>query len=171
MNSLRTLHMWNELRGSSEVRAFSIRVGASLLLFLAASVAWAQIVSPATERAHCGEKIDRDDVLVLDLEPFEGDVERVQQFIASNVENLKIKSSNPETIRTATRSARKNRMSAMKRSRTEVAKRGCDVVLVVAAWIGDDDALYAHRLPNGQGAIAAGLHYAYARVLMATGDH
>lgn len=136
-----------------------------------ADLCHAQIVSPPQRPAHCGPAIKKDDVLVLDLEGFGDDTEAAQAFIAKHVTGLEVKSEEAEVIRTRTRNSRRDRMDAMQRSQKEAASRGCNVVLVLRAWAGEDSAAYAMPAPSGPGAFAIGLHYAYARVLLGVGDH
>ena len=136
----------------------------------------AQIVSPEVEerQVRCGPSLKKKEVLVLDLESFGSDVEAVKSFLARHVKNLDLKSDAPETIRTALRSARKDRLSAMRRAQTTAAERGCNVVLVLRAWEGANDAAFAQSIPSAPGggsSIAVGMHYAYATVVMGTGDH
>lgn len=157
---------------SSKLGLFSLLVAAQL----APTVLDAQIVSPESPagETRCGPPIKKKDVLVLDLERFGSDSEAAYAFVARYVENIELESDAPETIRTALRSARKNRMSAMRRAQTDAAERGCNVVLVFRAWAGPEDAAYAHatRTPGGGAqAFAFGIHYAYATVMMGTGDH
>ena len=66
-------------------------------------------------------------VLVLDLEGCKDSDERIK-FVETHVSNLEIKNPRPEIIRTTLRSPRKNRMSAIKRARSEAADRGFNVV-------------------------------------------
>ena len=148
-----------------------VLVGVAIIFY--ATAVWPQIVSPTPEKKEirCGHTILNKDVLVLDLEPFGTDAERADEFIRKLVQELEIRSEEVETIRTRLRSARKNRMSAMKRARTEAARRGCNVVLVLAAWAGAESAAYSQALPGGQQSIAVGLHYAYAKIQMASGKH
>lgn len=137
----------------------------------------AQIVSPESSRRagpRCGAEIKKKDVLVLDLERFGDDSEAATEFIERYVENLQLKSEAPETIGTTLRSARKNRMSAMKRAQRTAAERGCNVVIVLRAWAGRDEATYVQTIPTPSGGaqgFGVGLHHAYATVLMGTGDH
>lgn len=142
----------------------------SVLLAAFAVTAWAQIVSPSTKKARCGAAIPKEKVLVLDLEPFGDNTEEADAFIQKYVQNLDIRSEVPETVQTIMRSATKNRMSAMKRAQKEAAQRGCSVVLVLAAWAGNNSAAHAQPMPGGQ-SIAVGMHFAYAKILMASGDH
>lgn len=148
-----------------------------VLLSLVPTVTSAQIISPSAKSdpakvVKCGPKIKTDKVLVLDLEPYT-DSEETVQFIGRHVTDLELESEESEVIRTTLRSAIKSRLSAMKRARKTAAQRGCNVVLVTEAWEGDDSAAVAQTTPVGAGSqtIAVGLHYAYARVLMGTGEH
>jgi hypothetical protein len=51
----------------------------------------------------------------------------------------------------------------------EGAKRGCDVVLVLAAWTAEDGAVAVQTGP--QLSVGVALRYGYATVLFGTGDH
>lgn len=152
------------------MRMHAVMGGVLVALLLSAPGA-AQIVSPAPAKVRCGEPIPKDDVLVLDLEPFEDDEAATDAFVSAHVRDLEIRSWKPETIRTRVRSDRKDRMSAMKRAQKTSAKRGCNVVLVLSAWEGYDEGAFAPPLPGAAGSAAMGTHYAYAEVLLATGDH
>jgi len=141
-----------------------------LLSCLVAGPAFSQIVSPEQD-AKCGPAIQPKKVLVLDLEPFGENTEGAQNFVDRHVENLRLVSEVPETIRTAMRSARKSRKSAMKRAQKTAASRGCNVVLVLRAWEGEDNAAMAYVAPpsrTGTQGVAVGLHYAFAKVLIGT---
>ena len=137
---------------------------------LQADLSSAQIVSPVDTEARCGATLKKEEVLVLDLEPFGEDQAAVESFIAKHAQELVIKSELAETIRTRLKSARKNRMDAMKRAQKVAASRGCNVVLVLQAWAGNNESAYVQALPGGSG-VAIGTHYAHARVLMASGQH
>lgn len=119
-----------------------------ILLSFVPPVASAQIISPSAKsdpvkEVKCGPKIKIDKVLVLDLEPYT-DPDEVIEFIQRHVQGLELESEESEVIRTTLRSAIKSRLSAMKRARKVAAQRGCNTVLVVKAWEGDETAAVAY---------------------------
>lgn len=116
----------------------------------------------------CGLGIERG--LVLDLEQYREDADAAAAFIGRYAQNVRVISALPEIIRTKNRGSGVDRRRAMKRAQKVAAQRGCNVVLVLAAWEGEDNAAVALPLATGQ-SIAVGLHHAYARVLMASGEH
>lgn len=149
-------------------------VGAALALahlFISPTLG-AQIVSPPSpdspQAKRCGPKITKNKVLVLDLEQFEEDPEAGARFVERYVTDVEVISERPEVIRTKSRGSAVDRRRAMKRAQKVASQRGCNLVLVMAAWEGEDNAAFAMPLSTGQ-SIAVGLHYAYARVLVASG--
>jgi len=143
-----------------------------LLSCIVARPAFSQIVSPEQD-ATCGPAIQPKKVPVLDLEPFGENTDGARDFIDRHVESLRLVSEAPETIRTTIRSARKSRTSAMKRAQKISASRGCNVVLVLRAWEGEENAAMTYVAPpSGAGTqgVTVGLHYAFAEVLMGTED-
>lgn len=130
-------------------------------LLLCSNVAIAQIISPDQETsAHCGEKVKTKDVMVLDVEPFQGNNQAILDFVAKHAGEVSMYSPAPELIETKWKGAFYSRDSGIKRARKEAAKRGCDLVIVlqagtevenVMAWGNSQENMNARARPDGTG--------------------
>lgn len=130
-------------------------------LLLCAGSACAQIISPDQETsAHCGEKVKTEDVMVLDIEPFQGNHQAALDFVAKHAGEVSMYSPAPELIETKWKGAFYDRDSGIKRARKEAAKRGCDLVIVLQAgtnienvmtWGNSQENMNAKAKPDGTG--------------------
>jgi hypothetical protein len=135
-----------------------------LPLLIAAFAAQAQIVSPdvTSARAVCGKSISKDAVLVLDLEPLQGNQEKIDEFIGQHAARITVVSLERETLRTPRLGSRTNRDTALKLAQHEAAERGCNLALVWRAWKQDSGKIYSQAV--GSSILSAALFYGMAEV-------
>lgn len=94
----------------------------------------AEVITPNSNIAQdCGSKINTNDVMVLDVESFSGDVGAAMQFIDKHAGKYVLASETQEHIKTKWSHPRYDRDSAIKRATKEAAKRGCDLLIILSA--------------------------------------
>lgn len=122
----------------------------------------------------CGEKIKADEVLVLDLEPYAQQQGSAAEFVQRQVEEYQLVTPTPVLIPKILSDERDRRTAMLKQSRYEAAARGCNLVLVQAVEIVNNEyqtiAVTHDSVPGsfGRSDYKARVNLGYALVLMGT---
>ena len=122
----------------------------------------------------CGEKIKADEVLVLDLEPYAQQQGSAAEFVQRQVEEYQLITPTPVLIPKILKDERGRRKAMFKESQHEAATRGCNLVLVQAVEIVDNQyqtvAVTHDSVPGsfGRSDYKARVNLGYALVLMGT---